>query len=76
MNESVNPCGVTVTINYEGKVYYGHLYNDWNLFKTIGNYDIEVEDGLILFDENFDRIPYDSPLYVELTPIVEEFIIQ
>lgn len=74
MKTKMSPCGVTIQIDHEGKRYFGHLYNDWDRFKTIGNSDINPEDELILFDENFDRIPYDSELYDILTPLVEEYI--
>lgn len=74
MKTKMRPLGVTLQIEHEGKTYYGHLYNDWDLYKTYENTDIDIEDGLILFNEDFDRIPYDSELYDVLSPLVEKHL--
>lgn len=74
MTTKMRPCGITLKIEHEGKTYYGHLYNDWDRFKTYENTDIDTEDGLILFDESFNRISYDSELYDVLSPLVEKHL--
>ena len=72
----IEPCGVTLKIEHEGKTYYGHMYNDFEMFKTFGNYDLNPHDDLVLFDEEWNRIPWDSPLYEELPPIIEKIVIE
>ena len=76
MKTKMRPLGVSLEIQHEGKTYFGHLYNDWDRFKTYENHEIDLEDGLILFDDSFNRIPYESELYDVLTPLVEEHLLK
>lgn len=75
MKTKMRPCGVTLEIEHEGKTYYGHLYNDWEKYKTYENYEIDPFE-LNLFDENFDRIPYDDDLYDTMSKLIEEHILE
>lgn len=73
MKTKMRPSGVTLEIEHNGKTYFVHLYNDWDVYKTYDNYEIEVEE-MILFDDEFNRVPYDVDLYEEFRPLVEEHI--
>lgn len=73
MTTKMRPCGVTLEIEHEGKTYFAHLYNDWDWYKTYDNYEIETEE-MILFDDNFNRIPYDVNLYEKFISLVEQHL--
>ena len=76
MKTEITPFGVMLKIIYEGKVYMGLLQNDFEMYKTFGNYDLS-SDTLILFDENFKLLSFedeDKELTCKLYDLIEEEI--
>lgn len=74
MKTKITPHGTMIQIEHKDKTYFGLLIVDFDLYKTFGNYDIEI-DSLTLFDEDYDKIPYWEPIYDELSPIVEKIVL-
>jgi hypothetical protein len=72
----IEPCGVTLQIEHEGKTYYGHMYNNYERFKTFGNYDLNPYDDLVLFDDNWKLIPYTDDLYEILADEIQKQVIE
>lgn len=75
MTTKITPHGSMVEIRHNDEIYYGLLLVDFDRFKTFGNYEIDVEGSMTLFDNEYNRIEYDSPLYDELTDIVEKIVV-
>ena len=74
MKTQITPHGTMIEIVHNDQIYYGLLIVDFDIFKTYGNTDIEIE-YLTLFDEEYNKIPYGKPIYDELSPIIENSVI-
>ena len=79
MTTKITPNGIVLLIEHEGKTYHGYLQNDFDRFKTYGNYDLST-DTLILFDEDFNKISFENTdtcdLYDKIEELIEKFVIR
>lgn len=76
MKTKITPYGIVLNIVYDGKTYLGVIQNDFDRFKTFGNYDLSV-DSLILFDEDFNKLSFsdkETKRTCELYDIIEDLI--
>jgi len=79
MTTKITPNGIVLLIEHEDKTYHGYLQNNFERFKTYGNYDLST-DTLILFDEDFNKVSFDDPntcdLYDKIEELIEKFVIR
>jgi len=82
MTTKITPNGIVLLIEHEGKTYHGYVQNDFDRFKTYGNYDLST-DTLILFDEDFNKLSFSKEntketcdLYDQIEELIEKFVIR
>jgi len=82
MKTKIYPHGTMLEIHHNvdsennpDMIFYCLLLVDFDLYKTFGNFEIDVE-VMTLFDEEYNKIPYGDPLYDELSEIVQKIVIE
>ena len=82
MKTKIYPHGTMLEIHHNvdsennpDKIFYCLLLVDFDLWKTYGNTDIDV-DSMTLFDEDYNKINYGDELYDELSEIVQKIVIE
>ena len=76
MKNKITPFGIVLKIVYQGITYMGIIQNDFERFKTYGNYDLSI-DTLMVFDEDFKLLSFDGEnkeMTCELYDLFEEQI--
>lgn len=67
----MKPMGVVFQFSSNDKAYFGLFQNDFIKYKSDPE-SMKIEQLVILFDENFNRVPYE--LYDELESEIVNYI--
>lgn len=76
-NVSVSPFGVVVEVIIDEVSYYVVIVNDFEEFKTFGNYDLDTRPFLVL-DVSMNLIPENEEnesLFNQLDEIIQKMVV-
>jgi len=76
MGTKITPNGVVLLIEHEEKTYHCYLQNDFERFKTFGNFDLDM-GTLVIFDESFNLIPnFPEELYDKMEELIFKYVVE